>query len=242
VVAEVLTVVADARRIDVLGRVLRGDAAARGDVRASGDLLWLTATLEVVTMVAIAGLFLAWLHRIVANGPALGGRALRFTPGWAIGWWFVPVASMFRPFQVVGEAWRAATGPAGGSTPDTRAMRRVPAFLRAWWGLFLLGSVMSHMGLPRSGGGVQAVRDSLGTDIAASLVLMAAAVLCIMLVRRLTGLQDAKHAIAGPGPAPPAGRSERLTALAWLTIGALVLAALVGVSVDLHRSAGGASG
>jgi hypothetical protein len=61
---------------------------------------------------ATAIAFLMWIHRVSKNLYPLGAVGQRFSPGWAVGWWFVPVMFFFRPYQVMGEIWR-------GSSPDS---------------------------------------------------------------------------------------------------------------------------
>jgi hypothetical protein len=69
--------------------------------------------------------FIGWLvwqhrdHRLLrhAVGPT------RFTPGWAVGWWFVPFANLVRPYQVVREA--ASVGE-GEPAVDSR-------LIISWW-------------------------------------------------------------------------------------------------------------
>jgi hypothetical protein len=193
-VVEVLTIAADAERMNLTSLVLRGGAVSDTDAAGSDAFIRLTAILEGVTIAVAALMFLMWLHRVVANGPAMGGKALRFTPRWAVGWWFVPFANLLRPFQVVSEAWRTASPADAHMTPDTRGMLRLPVFLRLWWGLWLLGYVLSRFVSAQSrGDGANALHDAAATDIVASLALGGAAALCIALVWRLTRLQDQKQ-------------------------------------------------
>jgi hypothetical protein len=74
---------------------------------------------------------LAWLSRTVEIVPALGGGTPRDSPRWAIAWWFVPIAFLWKPYTVVREVWdRLAT--------STRAAAGTPVL--AWW-LLWIGAV-----------------------------------------------------------------------------------------------------
>src|SRR5438093_12382214 len=52
--------------------------------------------------------FLTWLQRAYRNLPALHATELRYTPGWAVGSWFIPLVNLFAPHQVVSELWKAS--------------------------------------------------------------------------------------------------------------------------------------
>ena len=62
----------------------------------------------------------------------LGASDMRFTPGWAIGWYCVPVACFWRPYQAMTEIWRASRNPS-----DWRG-EPVSPLLRWWWILWLV--------------------------------------------------------------------------------------------------------
>src|SRR5258708_386553 len=49
----------------------------------------------------VAGLgFVVWFYQAVANLRAAGLKQMEFTPGWAIGGFFVPFLNLVRPLQV----------------------------------------------------------------------------------------------------------------------------------------------
>ncbi|MGH7746783.1 MAG: DUF4328 domain-containing protein, partial [Candidatus Dormibacteria bacterium] len=108
VTIEVAKAIADGRRIDVLNRILDYGTVSRAEAQASDRLIQLADRSELVVFTLCAAVFLLWLYRAVSNGPALGAGGLRFSPRWAIGWWFVPIAFLVRPFQAIMEAWRSA--------------------------------------------------------------------------------------------------------------------------------------
>ena len=160
----------------------------------SDDLFDVTAFFQTGALALAAVLFLVWLHRIVANGPALGGKGLRFTPGWAVGWWFVPFANFVRPYQVVSEGWRTANAPAMESTRDTRSWVKLPMMVPLWWGLWLLGWFLSRMELfTGHDHSAKTLHDAAAIDVASSLALACAGILCMMVVSRLTRSQDRRN-------------------------------------------------
>jgi Domain of unknown function (DUF4328) len=190
VVGQLVSVAGDADRISVTSLELQGRAISHADISRSDQLFNLAGGFQLITMIVAAVLFLVWLHRIIRNGPALGGAELRFTPGWAVGWWFVPIANLVRPMQVLSEAWRTSTVEMPISTRDARKSAKLPNFLRLWWVMWLFFWFFTAMvALADNGSGVKALHDAATFDVALSLAYACAGLLCIVLVSRLTHKQ-----------------------------------------------------
>ena len=51
------------------------------------------------------GTFILWLFRASRNLRALGNQSVEYSPGWAIGAWFIPIGNLFIPYQVTAEIW-----------------------------------------------------------------------------------------------------------------------------------------
>jgi hypothetical protein len=79
----------------------------------------------------VAFVFAVWTYRVNTNIHALGSNNLRFTPGWAVGWYFIPVANLWMPYQVMRELWLASNNPAGWQAKPTGKL------LRWWWASWL---------------------------------------------------------------------------------------------------------
>lgn len=71
------------------------------------------AHLETVTNISysvtymVAGIvFLTWWHRTYSNILAFGALDVSTSPGWAVASFFIPIANLFRPPQILSEIWR----------------------------------------------------------------------------------------------------------------------------------------
>jgi len=102
-VCEVLTFLVGVGQIADPARVIMfGDEASSPWLLAQGFIALFQAPVYIATSV----MFLIWLFRIYKNLDVLESQQNReFTPGWAVGWWFVPFANLVKPFQVMREAW-----------------------------------------------------------------------------------------------------------------------------------------
>jgi hypothetical protein len=85
-----------------------------GSVAETHDLFQtIFGTGLLLVYIATIVMFCVWTYRVNANLHALGAANLRFSPGWAVGWYFVPVANLWKPYQVMSEIWRASRNPSG---------------------------------------------------------------------------------------------------------------------------------
>ena len=84
-------------------------------------LVYLAYTAVFVVSIVLVAM---WIHRAHANLREAGVDGLEFTPGWAVGWFFVPIAQLFKPFQAMRELWAAMRHK---PTPGSRAPRRQAA-------------------------------------------------------------------------------------------------------------------
>lgn len=99
------------------------------------DLFLPAPAVEAVSYGALAALlvavgsfpaFMMWTFRAAHNLRALGALALKTTPGWAVGWYFVPIANLWKPYQAGIEIWQAS------QSPFSIERRSAPAYLKAW--------------------------------------------------------------------------------------------------------------
>jgi hypothetical protein len=143
----------------------------------------LAAILYVVTLLIYLVLFLMWVHRTNRNAHVLE-PSLEMSPAWAVGWFFVPFASLIKPFEGVEQTWRISTDPTRWKALDT------PRLLRWWWGLFLAanlaGSLSDMVGKSQTIGGLIA---GAGVGVAAFCLVIANCLVTVRMVRQLTDRQ-----------------------------------------------------
>jgi hypothetical protein len=196
----------DVREIRLMNRVLGGDPPALSELTASDDRQALAGGLALVTFIVTIVLFLMWFARAYKNLVALGATDLRFTHGWAVGAWFVPILNLWRPKQIANDIWRASDPALQPTAGASWRERPVSGLLTLWW----LAWVVSVYGwnlstrLYFSGDGADDLRDADYADLVALSLDITAAALAIAVVRKLTERQSAR-APAGVAPGPALG-------------------------------------
>jgi hypothetical protein len=91
----------------------------------------LIGLVQLALVLALAVLILRWIYLAHANKAALGAKNTNFRPGWAVGWFFVPIFNLWKPFQAMRELWNASVHPANWHG------RGAPDVVVCWWILFL---------------------------------------------------------------------------------------------------------
>lgn len=81
--------------------------------------------------------FCLWTYRVAANVRAFGSWWVRASPGWAVGWHFVPIACLWMPFLAMADVARAS------HSPDAGDAESIPGFVWSWWVLWVLGNIIS---------------------------------------------------------------------------------------------------
>lgn len=144
-----------------------------------------------VTLVT-AFVFLKWIYRANLNVRGFGVRNLTVSPGWSVGYFFVPILNLWRPYSAMKEIYRASRNPAGwvgdtGSGP-----------LPLWWTLWIgtgLINQFAGMVLLRAAS-LEAYRSALIFQCIALLSSILLCLVAIQVVREIYQLQRAW--VAGP--------------------------------------------
>lgn len=159
------------------------------------------AVLGVVALVVLAltGIaFLIWRHRVQRNlRDALAVRSLEYTPGWAVGWWFVPFANLVKPKQAMNEAWIASDPAAPAWTPAGRR-GKAPSILSWWWGTWIASGLISQFASSQSNGidvTPDDFRSAMDASVTAEMLSIVAALLLMSIVRQI-GKRQAQRAVA----------------------------------------------
>jgi len=99
----------------------------------------LLALVQVIVYITTAIPFLMWIHRANRNARALGATGMTFTPGWSVGWYFIPILNLWKPYQAMKEIWQAS------ANPDAWSNQQIPSLVGNWWALWLLSNFLGQM-------------------------------------------------------------------------------------------------
>lgn len=88
--------------------------------------------IQSVTFIIAAIVFSMWLYRMNYNAHGFSEKPMRFTPGWSVGWYFVPIFNLFRPYQVMCELWKVSHNPRQSHATEG------PSLLKEWWALWII--------------------------------------------------------------------------------------------------------
>ena len=144
----------------------------------------------VIITISLTLVFLLWLYRMCKNLPALGVEGLTTSPGWAVGWFFVPIMNLVKPHQVVSEVAKAGLPVVLRESTDWH-LHPVSPLVHGWWLLFVVGSAYGgYMGAVTR---EEQIFLSLTTELVSVAIGLAMNLCGLFMVRKLTRDQIAKY-------------------------------------------------
>ena len=142
--------------------------------------------LDLVNQLALTGLvgflicgvlFFVWSYQAMSVAHQLF-PSLTISPAGSIGWYFVPIASLWMPYRAMSDIWKGSAR--GAETP------RATALLVSWWVLWLGRTILSW---------VERLTVQSAPDVSAILLLLACAagiagaVLLMIIIHRINTMQ-----------------------------------------------------
>jgi hypothetical protein len=194
VVVHVITIDAIVDRMALIERVADDVGGVTWGDLDEASARWVSAgRWGLLLLLVTAVVWCVWQFHGHTNLVKRHVAGLRHSPGWAVGWWFVPIANLWKPLRAMSELARGSDDPEG-----WRAARR-PWSLTPWWLAWLGGTtitrVVSMQGNPDSAEAALYLDQAM---IVASACSIAAAILGATLVASITADQERMAATAPP--------------------------------------------
>ena len=108
-------------------------AAGESNDQRHRAISWLSLIVTLPTYI----LYLVWVYRANSTVRAFGAKNMRFTPGWSVGWYFIPVFWLWRPYQAMKEIWMAS------KNPSSWANEKCDAIVLWWWLCLVFSTFLS---------------------------------------------------------------------------------------------------
>ena len=170
-----------------------GGALFPGDGPAMSMLQFIDGgvTLLYVAVFLITGVLgLKWTYRVSMNSNAMAPD-VTISPPWAVGWYFIPIASLFKPFKAMEEAWQVSNDPTDWRSVST------PGWMRVWWGFWVAGTFIDQ-----ASGNIDSSYDNIDLIVTGEIVGLIGSGLNLVasfyfakLVRELTARQTSIRAL-----------------------------------------------
>jgi hypothetical protein len=178
----------------LINKALNGGLVTLSEAQANDNREALIGYIHTAFLIIGIVIFLMWVYRANKNLHSFVNPVLKFTPGWAVGWFFVPFASLVQPYRAVSEISKASDP---NIDPALNSVDKLPAsaIVSLWWALFLLSNFVSQI----------AFRLVLHNDTATELLTATYAymvsdvidiigiIITIVMVKRISQAQDLRY-------------------------------------------------
>jgi hypothetical protein len=180
------------------GRVTVTDPEALAPSEIIQALIAIPATLVSLLLIVLIA---RWIFRAAWNVRHLGARRLEFSPGWSVGWYFVPFANLVLPFRAMKEIWHASHDP-------HRWQPGSVGLLSLWWALWISSNILGNINfrLALNAETLEWLRVSEWIGIGVCVLSIPLALVFVRIARRVREAQDRSFASAAeppPLPEPP---------------------------------------
>jgi hypothetical protein len=133
--ASVLSVLSDVMQMNLfVSGPLSSATAERNDLRQQ-----VIAALYLAAFIVTGIAFLKWTYRANLNCRGFGARDMEFTPGWSIGFYFIPIMNLYRPYLAMREIWKVSHNPLAWEDEPGGPL------LAWWWTLWLASTVLGQI-------------------------------------------------------------------------------------------------
>lgn len=167
----------------------------------SNDLRQMVVGIVYLVVLVLSFIFVGrWIYFSSRNLRTFGAVGLTIRPGWAVGWYFIPIANLWKPYQAMKEIWQASSDPLDWDR------QVVPGLMPAWWAIWLISNVADQASfrLLNDASTIAEYKMAATVSIAAGGLNVALCAVFLMLIVRISQLQidaiEHKSTLAVFGP------------------------------------------
>jgi hypothetical protein len=164
---------------------------------AAYELENLFVLVQSALMIATAVAFCIWTFQAYKNLTRLRVRGLKHSPGWAVGYFFIPILNWFKPCVVFVEMWRASAPTAAADDPTAWQRTNGASLVGLWWICWIasriLGNCSARLSFPPANPSLQELQTQSGVAILCDALSILAALFAILLVKRIQDRQAQKY-------------------------------------------------
>lgn len=171
-------------------------AAPNAGLMGGALALVCASCLQFIAFVLTAVFYCRWIYRASSVARRISPDLIHYAPGWAVGWYFIPLANLVMPFLVMREIWQVARRPEPASD--------VP--LALWWGLYIVSGFISSAGSIAGSEWIKAYTAQAVLQCISVLFMIVSGIFCLKIVSQVTEGLDSQA--GNLPPAPPSAPSE----------------------------------
>lgn len=119
--------------------LLRSASFSKTEAEANDLQQRIVGVLHLATFIVTGIAFLKWIHRANFNCHGFGARNMKFSPGWSVGYYFIPFLNLYRPYQAMKEIWKVSKNPADWQNEPGSPL------LGWWWALWIISAVLGQI-------------------------------------------------------------------------------------------------
>lgn len=168
--------------------------ATRIDAQAQAVGLGYLAAFVVTALVSGT-----WIYRASWNASQIQPSKDRITPGWAIGWFFIPILAFWKPYRAMVQTGNSSADPQGDIDESP------PGYVTLWWGLWVVTNIVGNLSFRLSNRAetIEDFRLIKTIDLVTAPAAIVTALLFMRLIKTITAAQLDKHpALLGSGHSP----------------------------------------
>lgn len=171
---------------------------------ATTGLFAFAILLQLLLTLATLVCFFVWVYRAVRNLRD-ANVATEFSPGWSVGWFFIPIANLFMAYRAIRELWHRSGGETDAPGSIFSAPEPTP-LIGVWWGAWLINTIVSNIGGRIYDNAETTAQLSAGAWVItlSNVFEIASALLTIYLIHSIMQRQAANPAlVTSQSPPPP---------------------------------------
>lgn len=161
-VLEIISLISGYFQYDLLNTISEGYFISTETANSNDTREQIVGILYLITFIISAITFIQWFRRAYYNLHLVHNNLL-FTEGWAAGSWFVPIISLFRPYQIMKEMYEKTQNVIKRKTGTAPYLSTKN--LSIWWTLWIINNLIGQFQYRYSSDAVVVDDLILGTQI-----------------------------------------------------------------------------
>jgi hypothetical protein len=131
--------------------------------------------------------FIKWFRRAYYNLHQLRWHNARYTEGWAAGSWFIPIISLWWPYQIMMDIWKGTQN----ALKERLGEPQSAAIVGWWWTFYLISSIFGNISA-KFGWNAEELDELLVStklDLIGDIISIPAIILAILMIRRTSNFE-----------------------------------------------------